>query len=166
MSTEIGSMPGQRRTNVMFVALAVWFGSLLFAITEQQEASRLAVNPIVSATVRKVWLEHQKGGPVPYAHLVFDRKRRDGQTVHCDVPWVNVGGSGRKLSAGDTIRIAPSPIECWEPDIICETCAPITPRHIAMLFVVSALSGLLFVFLAWRGIQDLRRNGAGNSKVA
>ena len=85
----------QWRANAIFVTLAVWFASLLGAVAEQQRAHRLAANPVVTATVRGAWSEHQKGGPVPYAHLEYDRKQPDGQSVHCDVPWVNVGGLGR-----------------------------------------------------------------------
>jgi hypothetical protein len=162
----IGTMPRQWRAIAIFWTLAIWFGSFFGAVAEQQRAHRLAANPVVTATVREAWSEHQKGGPVPYAHLVYDRKQWDGKTVHCDVPWVNVGGLGRMLSAGDTIMIAPLPNECWEPDLICETCAPWTPRHIAMMYVVSASSGLLCVFLIWQAIRDMRRNDTTNAKVA
>jgi hypothetical protein len=162
---RIRRMMSQWRSTAIFVTLAVWFVSLFGAVAEQQTAARLAVSPVVNATVRSTWRGYEKG-PVKFAHLVFDRKRPDGQTVHCDVPAVNVSESGRKLSPGDTIRIVPMPDECWEPDVICETCAPVTPRQIAMMYVVSALSGLLFGFLAWRAIRDLRRDGAVNAKFA
>ena len=155
------------RARAIFLSLAIWVSSLFAAIGEQQKAWRLAVDPVVSATIRRVWLQHQgKGGPHLFAHLVFDRKGPDGQTVHCDVPEVNVNSIGRKLSAGDTIEIAPQPDECWEPDVISETNAPWTPRRIGIVYAVSALSGLLCVFVMWRAIQGLRRDAATYSKVA
>jgi len=166
VASRTGPMMRQWCAMAIFVALAIFVASLLGAIAEQRRAWRLAANPVAIATVRSAWLEHQKkGAPVPFAHLVFDRKRPDGQTVHCDVPAVNVGESGRKLSAGDTIRIVPMPDECWEPDVICEACEPVTQQHIAMMYVVSALSGLLFVFLVWRAIRDLQRKGMANAKL-
>src|SRR4029077_4801597 len=67
-----------------------------------------------------------------------------------------------ELKAGDTITIAPRPNTCWEPDIICETCAPPPPHLVSVLFVISAVSGLLFSLLVWGGLHALRRHATSS----
>ena len=152
------------RTTAIFVALSVWFVLLIVPLAEQQSALRLADTPAVTATVRSVWRQYPNAPP-RFARLVFDRKRPDGQTVHCDVPSVDVSRSGRKLSPGDTLRVVPTLNQCWEPEMFCETCAPMPPRVIATMYAISALSGLLFVLLVWRAIRDLQRNGMANARL-
>jgi hypothetical protein len=162
MAWLIGWIRREWRARPIFVTLGICFGSLMVAVGAQQMDRRLAADPPVTATVRKAWIEHFKG-PVQFARLVYDRKQPDGEVVHCDVPRVRVGYRDLGLKAGDTITIAPRPNTCWEPDIICETCAPPPPHLVSVLFVISAVSGLLFGLLVWGALRAQRSNAASNA---
>lgn len=162
MARLSGWITREWRVRAIFVTLGIFFASLMGAVGEQQRARRLTADPPVTATVRKAWIEHQKG-PVQFAHLVYDRKQPEGEVAHCDVSRVRVGGSDLTLRTGDTITIAPRPNTCWEPDIICETCAPPSPQRVSVLFVISAVSGLLFSLLLWGALRALRSNAASNA---
>jgi hypothetical protein len=137
---------GRIITIVMTVFVSL--GCLIGALAVHGKVTRLATETPVMATVAEAWSERKPkgGGPGPnYAHLIFDRKQNDGDIVHCDVPRVGLGQ--QSTTAGATIKVAPRATTCWEPDVICETCAAPSDYLASGLLVAAAVFGLICSFL-------------------
>lgn len=148
---------GQIQT--IFCSLVVSLMMLMFAASGYEKAKRVATEAPVSATVANVWSTRTKGGgQVFFAHLIFDRKLSDGEVVHCDVPKVSLGLQPAK--AGGSITIYPRATSCWEPDVLCENCdSPYSNMPVRAILLVASISGLIFLFVAWRLLRDIRREG-------
>jgi hypothetical protein len=131
-------------------------GCLVAAAGVQGAAHRLATATPVTATVAKVWSERApKGGGLVYrAQLIFDRKRNDGEIVHCDVPRVDLGI--HPATVGDTIKIAPRDTSCWEPDIICETCVAPSGRLALVMLIIAVISGWICFFVVRRTVREIK----------
>ena len=131
------------------------------AVGVHEKAKRLATETPVTATVAKVWSERGKskgGGLVYHAQLIFDRKQSDGEIVHCDVPRVDLGV--HPATVGATIKVAPRATTCWEPDVICETCAAPSGYLTLSLLILAAVSGLICSFLIWNTVRDIQHKVA------
>lgn len=129
---------------------------LLFAVSAHEKEVRVAAEAPVTATVASAWSESIKGGRNYFAHLIFDRKQTDGEVVHCDVPKVRLGL--QPANTGGTITIYPRATSCWEPDVLCESCAsPYSNIPVRELLLVASTLGLIFLFLTWRFLRDIRR---------
>jgi hypothetical protein len=140
-------------TTVMtvFVSLACLMG----ALAVHGKVTRLATDTPVMATVAKAWSERKGGGGGPnYAQLIFDRKQNDGDIVHCDVPRVGLGQ--QPAAVGATIKVAPRATTCWEPDVICETCAAPSDYLALGLLVTAAVFGLICFFLIRSTLRQYR----------
>jgi hypothetical protein len=137
----------------MTVITAVGSVCFLFAaLIVHQTAQRLATEPRVPAKVVKAWTQRMgKGGPVYFAHLVFERKKADGETVRCDVPYVMIGPP---TTAGATITIAPRTTTCWEPDVICETCVQPSNSIAWGLLMAAVASGWICFVLVRRAVRE------------
>ncbi len=107
------------RIALAVMTLLLSLGCLITALVMHVDAKRRATETPVTATVAKVWTEPSRGGPTYFARLIFDRKQSDGETIHCDVPHVEIG---LPMKVGAMIKVAPRATTCWEPDIICESC--------------------------------------------
>jgi hypothetical protein len=139
----------RRRVATICLCLLISLSSLIAAVAAHERGLRLASDSTVIATVKNV-LMGRSGTPGEYAHLTYDRRDQDGQFVHCDVPRVHIGNIARRIAPGDLVTIAPRADSCWDPDIICDICAP-TKESVQVLSLVSVVSGVLFVVLIWRG---------------
>jgi len=139
----------ERRLATICLCLLISIVSLIAAVASHERGLRLASDPRVTATVKNV-LIGRNGKPGEYAHLIYDRNDQTGRLVHCDVPRVRIGNIARRLTTGDLVTIAPRANSCSEPDIICEICAS-SEESVAVLSLASAVSGVLFVVLIWRG---------------
>jgi hypothetical protein len=135
------------RITVAVMTLPLSLGCLMAALVMHVDVKRLATETPVTATVAKVWSKQiGKGGPTYFARLIFDRKQSDGDIIHCDVPDVLIGPP---TTVGAMIKVAPRPTTCWEPDVICETCAAPSDALALGLLIVAAVSGLI-CFLQFR----------------
>ena len=134
----------------LFAAL----GWLMAAAVVHDKVRRLATETPVMATVAKAWSEPAKGGPVYYAQLIFDRKKSDGDFVHCDVPRVSLGQQATKVGAA--IKVAPRTTSCWEPDVICETCTAPSNTLALGLLVTAAVFGLICSFLVRSALREVK----------
>jgi hypothetical protein len=138
----------------LFAAL----GFLMAAAVVHDKVRRLATETPVMATVAKAWSEPAKGGPVYYAQMIFDRKQNDGGLVHCDVPRVSLGQ--QPATVGATIKVAPRATSCWEPDIICETCAAPSDTLALGMLVTAAVFGLICSFLVRSALREIKYGAA------
>ena len=102
--------------------------------------------------VAKVWSVPDRGGPVYFARLIFDRKQSDGETVHCEVPRVEIGHP--PINVGARIKVAPQATSCWEPDIICETCAAPSDAIALDTLIAGGVSGFISFLLFWVGRHE------------
>ena len=144
-------------TMTLFASL----GCLMGAVAVHVKVKRLATETPVIATIAKVWSERgqSKGRQlVYYAQLIFDRKQNDGEIVHCDVPRVNLGI--QPATVGAAIKVAPRTTTCWEPDIICETCAALSDYFTLIWLVTAAVFGLICSFLIRSTLREIKYKAA------
>jgi hypothetical protein len=121
-------------------------------------AKRRATETPVVATVAKLWSEKAKYGLVYHAQLIYDRKQSDGQTVHCDVPRVDLGA--HPAAVGTTIEVAPRANTCWEPDVVCENCVEASDDLASGMLVIAIVSGLICSLLIWSTVRDTQNKVA------
>jgi hypothetical protein len=133
------------RITMIVMTLLVALGCLIAAFVMHVEVERLATEMPVTATVAKVRSRMDRGQRIYSAQLIFDRKQSDGAIIHCDVPDVQMGPT----TVGAMIKIAPRNTTCWQPDIICETCALPSDALALDMLIVAAVSGLIFFLLLW-----------------
>jgi hypothetical protein len=144
---------------MIVMTLFISLGCLGVAPLVYQKARRLATATPVTATVVKVWSKRtSKTGSTYFARLIFDRKQNDGEIIHCDVPDVVIGPP---TTVGAMIKVAPRPTTCWEPDIICETCAAPSNGLALGILIVAVASGLV-CFLQIRAILRERNETPSN----
>ena len=57
---------------------------------------------------------------------------------------------------GAIIKVAPRATTCWEPDVICETCAlpPPSDAFALDMLIVAAVSGLISFLLFWITLRE------------
>jgi hypothetical protein len=132
---------------MMVMTLLISLGCLIAALVMHVEVKRLATETPVVATVAKVRTKQiGKGGPTYFARLIFDRKQSNGDIIHCDVPNVLIGPP---ITVGAMIKVAPRPTTCFEPDVICETCAAPSDALVLDMLIVAAISGLISFLQLW-----------------
>ena len=146
MPTKAAMIHGGRIA-LAVIALLVSLGCLITAFVMHIDVKRRATETPVIATIAKVRSQINKGDYIYFAQLSFDRKQGDGSMVHCDVPDVPFGM--RRMTAGATIKVAPRAATCWDPDIICETCAAPSDSVALDMLMIAAISGLICFLLFW-----------------
>jgi hypothetical protein len=55
----------------------------------------------------------------------------------------------RPTTVGAMIKVAPRNTTCWQPDVICETCAAPSDALALDMLIVAAVSGLICFLLLW-----------------
>ncbi|SRR5579871_4493566 len=147
-----GSAMTPNRVTLTVITATASVLCLIAALVVQQTAQRLATETPVPAKVVKVWTQRiGKGGPVYFAHLIFDRRQGDGTAVHCDVPQVRIGPP---TTVGATITVAPRTTTCWEPDVICERCVQPSNAIAWGLLVAAVASGLISFVLVHTAVRE------------
>jgi hypothetical protein len=151
MPTKSAMLQGGRIA-LAVITLLVSIGCLITALIMHINVERRATETPVTAIVAQVRSAMYKGTPNYFVRLIFGRKQADGKVVHCDVPDVEMGMRPTKL--GEAIKVAPRLTTCWQPDIICETCAAPSNALALDLLIVAAVSGLLCSLLFWIASRD------------
>jgi hypothetical protein len=140
------------RIALAVMTLLISLGCLMTALVMHIDVKRRAIDTPVTAAVVKVWIEQSKrGGPTYFARLIFDRKQGDGEIIHCDVPHVLIR---QPVKVGTMIKVAPRATTCFEPDVICETCASPSDALALDILITGGVSGLICILLFWITLRE------------